>query len=440
MSRTETGGRPARRGAARAPTRILARVLSLGVLTLPLSIGSLALPLSIGALALPLSIGSLALPLSIGSLALAVGGCRSAGGDSALSFPATPLPQDALEALRAVRADIGTGDLPSALARLDRLAESRPADIDVAVLRQEVELQLRAREHADGGETPEAAAAAAEAELREYYASAAEEEPTPVSLVLAARLEPDPERALSALERALRMQPDHAWAHYGSAHAYSRLARHREARESLDRALALAPWHLRARRLDATLRARAGETEQARAALLGWLGHAVDSPFVPAAERAEALIDLAILEVLSDDASEAERRLRQAESLGPRDASRLELVRAAAEELRERPERALQAAARAGELDPDDPLPEVQRALLFEFSQDDLAGARDAWLAVLARLDRTGEAPPHAGRAHDVSSPMRSFLLRLQAGARLARIEAEIARRAAAEPSLGPGT
>jgi tetratricopeptide (TPR) repeat protein len=315
------------------------------------------------------------------------------------TYESRPGPYDRIEEpdlarARDARAALERGDARTAQSILTGLFERLPEHVPVGAMLQDVQLELFAS-------LPEAARAESERELAERHRARAEREPQPAWLVLAARVEPDRLAAVRLLERALEIDADCVWAHYGLAHVHARAGDFSEARESVEDALALDPGHMQTRRLEINLLARAGESDRAIPALEAWLADAVDeegraNPFLGPAAVASARIDLATLRVVAGEPAEALLELERAGAgdrpgtLPPEERVRAALVGAASHFALGRPDLALALAGRAAEASPEGALPLVQQALIFEYEKGDLEGARVAWEAAAERLTATG--------------------------------------------------
>jgi len=378
---------------------------------------------------------------------LVLGGCGGARGAdwSALhESPYDALDEGQLGELAGARVELAAGDERGAYARLVELAARAPRNLWVGIALQEIELtRLEAGEAIPGIASPLLAGPGdARERLALFYARRAQESTTPTALLLAARLERDNEAAEQMLARAQALDPECAWVPYARAHRLTLAGELPQAREHLDRALELDPGQLAARRLDAALRARSAGTREARAVMERWVEEARGDPRIATADYAAALIDLAILCVLAEDAREAEELLAQAarlrEGMGlPRESSegaRVELVRSGAFESRGRIESALDAARSAHELAPaqgEALLALVHEAMLQESWMRDPQAAIEAWRKVLAATTQVPAADPESGAAENPRGEFQQLMLRLQALTRLARLEAQ---RAASAP------
>ncbi|HVS19756.1 MAG TPA: hypothetical protein VMT18_14220, partial [Planctomycetota bacterium] len=186
-----------------------------------------------------------------------------------------------------------------------------------------------------------------------------------------------------------------------------------EAGRLLQRALAIDPALIPARRLETMVLARGGDRDEAIAALERWLHNAPRDPLVSARELDEARLDLAQLLILDEEAEEARAVLAQLQE-PERAGARVELVFAAVEQAQGRPVRALDAARAAGDQDDRATLSAVQEALLQEDWLGDPAAARAAWVRVLARANE--------------GSDLSSVLSGLRARAALERLDARGSR------------
>ena len=355
------------------------------------------------------------------SLSVGVAGCF---GPSRRAYVSTPGPYDRLgpEAaliLRGARAAREAGDLSAASQRLEELLAEEPYKIVAAVELQDIELErLVAGEalHELGGD----ATRAPRERLRVVYAERAERDPTPASLVLAARLETDGPSALRLLDQALELDPACLWAHYGRAHSLFQQGNFSTALEAVQSALDLDSGHLPARRLEVRTLVEAGEPGSAAAALREWIDDARDSPQVSVAELFGARVDLAILYALDGRESDALDLLDDLVRENPGGARALVARSATHFALGHWPD-SLRDAQAALVLTPDDPMPALQRARVVE-SIDDSDEAAAAWAQVLEILDRL---PP------DPNGGMAQLIVRIQARVRLQRLEREATRELA---------
>lgn len=354
---------------------------------------------------------------------LLAAGCGATQPDDwqpSFAAPYSALDEGGRELMRDARAHLEAGESLAAWRILHPLARQVPDNIDLGVVLQEVELEL----FAAGGEldpvlAPFAGAGSPEESLRLRYAGRSELSPSPAGYVLAARAETDLPAAQDLLERALELDPACAWAHYGRAHVL--LKRHtryrwREAHAALERALELEPEHLQARRLEAWMLAQEGSVPAAAAALGQWLEVTAGDPRVTAATRTEALVDLAHLWLLDERSGDAIVLLHSLDGDPVARARRLTVL--AGSQLEEDElVLALDAARRARAADPDELLPLVQQALLYQHWLDDPVAAEAKWREVIeaaqgqsdlrslmqalrarVALERSGAAVPEAPR------------------------------------------
>lgn len=353
--------------------------------------------------------------LACGLLAFA---CRAA---SLASAPASSaqLPPEELAVVADARAKLEAGDARGALEQLAPLVGRHSSHVRLAILAQEARL---AQLPADSEEEPAAA-------LFPDYLERAESDDTALAWLLAARLAPSPQDARVLLERAARLDPRSAWVPYARAHGFCLERDFTRARSVVARALELEPGHAPSRRLWAMLLANAGQVRDAIDVLVSWLKGAETDPFIGPRERAEGEVDLASLLVLDREPEQALEVLRAVDPQALADPARGELVRAVASDEAGRPERALELARHAAELDPAGLLPLVHEAILQK-KRGDAPAERAAWESLLARIEgRDASATEGAGPLD-----FQSLLLGLQAHARLERL----ARGALAEKGVPP--
>jgi tetratricopeptide (TPR) repeat protein len=336
-----------------------------------------------------------------------------------LTFVATPGPYDQVPAawsaeLAAARLAFERGDAHSAYSRVARLCLEEPRVLPVRLFQQDIELALLEN---DGrvGNLVASSSSEARAVLARYYEEQAEGHAEAEGYVLAARLAPDGEAALALLAEADTVDARCVWVHYGRAWWLFGLRRFKEARESLRTALRLDNGHLPSLRLTATIVAGAGEYEDAAEVLEVWIERTTENPLFAAADRADALLDLAALEVMLDRPKRALGLLEELDPRAVRDPSRAEAVRAAAHGARGELTRALEAVSRASALRPGALLPLVQQAILLQ-GAGDVEGERKTWQRVL-------ELAEHAPVSDDPAAiDFEAALFSLQANTRLARL------------------
>jgi tetratricopeptide (TPR) repeat protein len=340
-----------------------------------------------------------------------------------LTFVADPGPYDRVpptwsEALAAARLAFERGDPHTAYALLAPRCLEEKGVVPVRVFLQDVELALLESEGRVGNLVA-SSSAEARAVLARYYETQAEGQPLAEGYVLAARLAASGEEALALLDEADTIDPRCVWVHYGRAWWYFGLRRFKEARESLRTALRLDGGHLPCLRLSATILAGAGESEDAAKVLEVWLERTADNPLFAAADRADALLDLAALEVMLDEPKSALGLLEELDPRAVRDPARAEEVRAAAYEARGELTKALEAVSRAQALHPGTLLPLVQQALLLQ-GVGDVEGERKTWLELLELSERAEAATESVSLS---AIDFEAALFSLQAHTRLARLD-----------------
>lgn len=320
----------------------------------------------------------------ISLLFVACGGRRQSWSPSAAG-PFDALPAEDGIRFRGACSSLERGEALEARTVLADIAERHPDNVPVGIWLQEAQLAaggLVLPEHP----SPRGDGATADddplARLRARYLEAAEAAPSSARYVLAARLEPDVSAATELLDRALALDPRCAWAHYGKAFLAMRSKSWHAARESIARALEVDPGHLRARRLQAVMLARGGALDDAIEALEAWIDYAGTDPTIERSLVAETQVDLALLLIVSGESDRARRVLDGVHGSGRVDGRRYATL-AACEQAREEWRMALDAAEQAEALEPGDPLPIVQQALLYEYWLDDSQAATDAWRRVI---------------------------------------------------------
>jgi tetratricopeptide (TPR) repeat protein len=292
--------------------------------------------------------------------------------------------------LAQARTATDAGRTEEAWAIVAPLSAADPADLDLGVWLQDLRLELAASgSRLDPALDPLLGTDEPEEIVRKLYAAIAHDSATPQALILAARVESDAIASLTLLDQALILAPDLAWVHYGKAHALLRnktlVKRWQLAREAVQRALALDPGLIGARRLEAWMLAQEGTVSGARGALETWLQRTRDDVRVGAREREEAEIDLALLRVLDGDPSHGRELLAHLEgSTADRD-RRLAVLAVAAAEMGDVGE-AMEAARRAEAAAPEKVLPLVQQALLQQYWLGDQQAAKELWTEVIARV------------------------------------------------------
>ena len=114
----------------------------------------------------------------------------------------------------------------------------------------------------------------------------------------------------------------------------------------------------------------------------------------------------------------------------------LELLRAAALDTEGDVNEALRATELARGLDPTDPLPRVQAALLYELRLGDPAAALEEWraAATLARARALGEGAEEESSAPGIGVDLTAMLLWAQSRVNVERYEAQLAAAGGATP------
>ena len=332
------------------------------------------------------------------------------------TFRASPGPYDKIDAvsenrLRVARDRMATGDLERAEAVLVELADEHRQHVPTWTLLQEVRLKQLIR----GGSTVEEA----EADLAKLTRKLALERDDVVPWVLLARLAETREEAEESLDRAAAIDPRCVWVSYARAWWSFRDRDFKAARQHVDEAFALDGGHLETLRLYSRLAAGGSDSPLAINALEVWIRRAAESARVRDLDIARAELDLAALYMLEerpDDALDV-LTILDLDLFDERERARAELVRAAAFDDAELGRLALRAATRANELDPDDLMPYVHRALLLEDS--DPVEAEAAWKALL----ELAEAQRVAASEADEDRGFQPLLLELRARYAVARAE-----------------
>jgi len=335
------------------------------------------------------------------------------------------LPSSALGRLAAARDDLENDRVDSALTELQALAGEFPENIPVGIWLQEAEIALASRTTPTGSEDDPAPVPDA---LRERYRNRVEDERGAVgargvaSLVLAARVEPDPLAAQVLLDRGEKLDPGCAWCPYGRAYLAARAGDWAEVRSRIARAKAANPGHMPTLWLETWMLARSGNLSQAIVSLDTWVEAARDDPRIDPRLVSQARLDRALLAVLDGDPKEAREILEELEADERIDPARHALIEAGAEQAIGDHEAALAAAQDAERLRPNDLDAVIQQALLHEMWLDDPYAAEADWTRALA----LARSDPTLG----------SLLERARARVRLERLVAARAEAAAqhAEP------
>ncbi len=329
-----------------------------------------------------------------------------------------PMP-DRLEFDRA-RQSMKDGDWLDAQERLQALIEAHPDELDLGFALQDVERELLAQgalpQMQEGLSTPSIAGHPgppggklrpmdSSSVLEFWYARRAAQSPSIPGLLLAARVETDPAKALDWLDRALVLDPSCAWAHYGRAYVLLKQRdqyRWRNSREALARALALDPSHVLARRMEAWMLAQEGNTGQAAIALERWLIATEFDPRVDHEGRVEARLDLARVWLTAGRVDPALRELKSMEG-EPYDRERRLLLLAVALTEKGDADGALSVVRQAGLIPGVGVLPWVQEALLLEHWFEDGSSALVLWKQILEE----------AGESSDPAVLLQSFRARV---------------------------
>jgi tetratricopeptide (TPR) repeat protein len=308
--------------------------------------------------------------------------------------PYDTLPDLGLEHLAEARGDLASGDPAAACSVLSVLAAEFPQNIPVGICSQEAQIAL-AKDRGDA------------TDLREAYRKRAEEDPSVANLVLAARLEPDSDKAVLLLDRAEKLDPHCAWPSYGKAWLAARVGDWKEVRDRILRAKATDPGHMPTLWLETWMLAREGGLPQAITSLTTWADRARDDPRIDPRLVLAADLDRALLAVLGSDPKLARNILADLKDTTI-DPARRKMIEAGAEqELGDGPA-AFTSASEAGRLNPDDLLPLVQQALLREVWLGDPRSAEADWKRVL--------------EASKADPALSSLLERVRARVRLERI------------------
>lgn len=333
------------------------------------------------------------------------------------------------ERVAEARRDRENGSRHRARAVLRFLTDVAPLNLPVAIALQELELEMLAAGDRISGMEEEAVQPGTEQQgpaerLRRLYRTRAEKNPTPAALVLAARLEGDGPAALALLERALELDSTCNWAHYGRAHVLAQAGDFRTAREALDLALKQDPGHLPSRRLEAAFLSRGANLDLAIKKLESWLKDAERDPLVDPKLRQGAELDLLSLYALTDDTDRVEELADQLLERHASAAQRIELIVAAARISDRDPEGALRAAREAAEVDPSNPLPHVQQAIVYDYWLDRPEDAYRLWGQVLelCRAASQNQSTGFAGKQRPEPAGFQVLLFWVYAQARLSEL------------------
>jgi tetratricopeptide (TPR) repeat protein len=212
--------------------------------------------------------------------------------------------------------------------------------------------------------------------------------PTPVALILAARIEPDAAAARAFADQAVDVAPKEPWAFYARAFLAARAGDWTDAGADLDRTLELDPGHRPGRRLQARILARTGKPDQAIEALRVWIKASQDDARISAEERLDARLDLVQLHAELGNDQQALDALMGVVDTGGQSLRKL-LLEAAVEQGLGRVDDALETARRARELHPERVEPLVHEALLRQHHFDPPRDPATAWREVLERARRS---------------------------------------------------
>lgn len=342
--------------------------------------------------------------------------CAACGTPRPVAIPLTvsrydTIVDEAATDFRRARLSWDAGDAHGARSAFESLSHRYPENILYGVWAQESALAAIARDAAD----PDSARAPREA-LFQRYVFAAEEHPSAATLVLAARLDPDPKSAQRRLERGLELDPQCAWAQYALAFQAARDSDWPRARDRLALAKAADPGHLPSFWLEAWILTRRGSVEEALGAWRGWLERARDDWSVLPSAKADAELDLALLWMLDGEPRKSRELLEHVDQSVVDRARRFAAIACVEQALGE-VRSALAAAENAEKIRPDSVLPALQQALLLDEWIGDSVRAEIAWKRVLS-----------IARG---SSQLIDVLERTRARVRLERYEAERARNVA---------
>ena len=359
-------------------------------------------------------------------LGLLLGGCGAPRAYSPDPGPYDRIPAAWDEPLFEARRYLDEGEPDRAHEILVRLAEENPRILPVRIFLQELELDLLL-ERGRAGRLSFRDLERVQEYLGNHYLTKAEANPTPEGFVLAARLEKDYSKALELLNQAEALDPDCVWIPYARAWWNFTDYHFTSAEDAVREAFRIDSGHLATMRLHGLMLTSAGETGGALKVLEQWWKRSRNDPLVSPERLGAALFDLASLHVLAGEPREALRLLKDVDQRVLDEVARIEEVRAAAHEGLDDFPRSHEAVRRARELDPDDPLPLVQEAMLFARQRDEQAELA-AWQRLLDHLDTTEDGG------------FGTMVYRLQALTRLQRAEREEreAALAAAEADASP--
>jgi Tfp pilus assembly protein PilF len=315
------------------------------------------------------------------------------GGPRVAPLEGTPGPYDELAPeelalLGDARRAFDEARLDDARAVLADLQARAPQNLFAAALRQDVELawlgQGGTLENVDkdlAASTLPASGSTAVKLRRWYRLQALRADATAFDHVLAARVEDDEIAALRLLDRAIALDPQCIWAHFGRAFVAMRQGDVAACRAALDRAIELDASHPRVRRLEATLLEALGHDTQARELLEKWTVAVEHDVRVSDAEVIDANLDLAHADLVTRRTDDALRRLLALDPADPQRRARRELLLADAWAADERWEESLESLRLARTYQPSSYTAWQSEALVLHHGLGDLEGALEAWRA-----------------------------------------------------------
>jgi len=315
------------------------------------------------------------------------------GGPRVAPLEGTPGPYDELASeelalLGDARRAFDEARLGDAQAVLADLQARAPKNLFAAALRQDVELawlgQGGTLVHVDmdlAASTLPASGSSAVKLRRWYRLQALRADATAFDFVLAARVEDDEIAALRLLDRAIELDPQCIWAHFGRAFFAMRQGDVATCRAALDRAIELDGSHPRVRRLEATLLEALGRDKQARELLEKWTLAVEDDVRVSDAEVIDANLDLAQGDLVARRTEAALLRLVALDPADPQRRARRELLLADAWAADERWEESLESLRLARTYQPSSYTSWQAEALVLHHGLGDLEGALEAWRA-----------------------------------------------------------
>ncbi len=308
------------------------------------------------------------------------------------------LKPDELVEFRSARAAFDAHDFNRAQLEFERLFAADPVNVCIGTWIQECEFR-------SGGPAEK---------IAERWAERARLVDSAPNEVLAARVAIDVESRVAALARAEAIDPQCAWIHYARAFDCAATSDWPAARAQIAKAKESDPGHLWTYWLEAWIATRTAALEDAGSALSGFVLRARDDPRIQRTLLDDARLDLALVWTLTGEPRDARELVLEVDPNGPDAARRfaaLALVRQALGDLKG----ALAAAEDAERVSPDDMLPVVQQALLYDEWLEDDVRAEAAWKRALA-MARS-------------STRLVSVLERTRAGVRLERFAAARAKR-----------